>query len=264
MKKFSIFMLISLIFIISCQGSFIYHPEKSLHRNPDHINLPYESVDFYAADSISLHGWYVPSVRERGVVLFCHGNGGNISHRLDTIRILNNLGFTVFIFDYRGYGKSNGTPTEEGTYLDAMAAWNYLREIKGIPAEKIIVHGRSLGGAIAVWLAANSEPAALIVESSFTSAVDVAKSMTPFQLFSWVVTYRYSAVDYIKDVKCPILVIHSQDDRLIPFELGRNLYLAAPGFSEFVEIQGGHNSGFLVSKEIYTSGLDKFFKSAGF
>ena len=264
MKKFSIFILISLIFIISCQGSFIYHPDKKLNRNPDHINLPYESVDFYAADSIYLHGWYVPSVRERGVVLFCHGNGGNISHRLDTIQILNRLGFTVFIFDYRGYGKSNGTPTEEGTYLDAMAAWNYLREIKGIPAEKIIVQGRSLGGAIAVWLAANSEPAALIVESSFTSAVDVAKTMPPFNLFSWVITYKYSAVDHIKDVKCPILVIHSRDDRLIPFELGRNLYSAAPGVPEFLEIHGGHNSGFLVSKEVYSAGLNKFLGQAGF
>ncbi len=264
MKKFNHLIIISFFFVLSCQGSFIYHPEKSLHRNPEDINLSYESVDFNAADNTSLHGWYIPTDDERGVILFCHGNGGNISHRLDTIRILNNLGFTVFIFDYRGYGKSSGKPDEDGTYLDALAAWNYLKEIKGIPAEKIIVHGRSLGGAIAVWLAANSEPAALIVESSFTSAVDVAKTMTPFQLFSWVITYRYSAVDYIKDVKCPILVIHSRDDRLIPFELGRNLYLAAPGFPEFLEIQGGHNSGFIISKEVYIQGLDKFFKSAGF
>lgn len=263
MKKLYVLVIISFLFL-SCQGSFIYHPEKALHRNPGDINLQYESIDFNAADGISLHGWYIPSADKRGVVLFCHGNGGNISHRLDTIRMLNNLGFAVFIFDYRGYGKSSGKPDEDGTYLDALAAWTYLKEIKKIPAEKIIVHGRSLGGAIAVWLAANAEPAALIVESSFTSAIDVAKSMTPFQFFTWIITYKYSAVDHIKKVKCPILIIHSRDDRLIPFELGRNLYLAAPGSPEFLEIQGGHNNGFIISSEVYIPGLDNFLKRSGF
>jgi fermentation-respiration switch protein FrsA (DUF1100 family) len=246
------------LFFISCQGTFLYYPAKSLHVNPGNISLQYESVDFNASDGISLHGWYIPAEKQRGVVLFCHGNGGNISHRLDTIKVLNELKLSVFIFDYRGYGKSGGTPTEKGTYNDAMAAWKYLRESKGIPAEKIIVHGRSLGGAIAVWLASETNPAALIVESSFTSIVDVALTMNLVRHFSGIITYKYSAVDYIKKVKCPILVIHSKDDRLIVYSLGRKLYDAAPGNPRFLEIRGSHNRGFIESYDVYKMGIDKF------
>ena len=255
-RRIPVFLLF--LFLISCQGSFLYHPSKSLNMNPVNINLLFESVDFKTSDDVSLHGWYVPAQNHRGVVLFCHGNGGNISNRLDTIKVLNELNLTVFIFDYRGYGKSSGTPTEEGTYADAMAAWEYLRESKGIPAEKIIVHGRSLGGAIAVWLASETDPAALVVESSFTSAVDVAETMTLVKYFSGIITYKYSAVDYIRKVKCPILVIHSRDDRLIDFSLGERLYNAAPGSPGFLEIKGDHNSGFIESYETYKKGLNKF------
>jgi pimeloyl-ACP methyl ester carboxylesterase len=244
--------------LISCQGSFLYHPSRVLDNNPESINLSYESVDFNASDGTNLHGWYIPAEKHRGVVLFCHGNGGNISHRLDTIKVLNELKLSVFIFDYRGYGRSSGTPTEKGTYKDAMAAWKYLREAKAVPSEKIIVHGRSLGGAIAVWLASETNPAALIVESSFTSTVDVARTMNLVRHFSGIITYKYPAIDYIKKVKCPIMVIHSRDDRLIVYSLGRKLYDAAPGNPGFLEIKGGHNTGFIESYDVYKNGLDMF------
>ncbi len=255
-KRIPVFLLF--LFLISCQGTFLYHPAKSLNMSPENINLQYESVDLKTSDGISIHGWYIPAQKQRGVVLFCHGNGGNISHRLDTIKVLNELKLSVFIFDYRGYGKSTGTPTEKGTYNDAMAAWKYLRETKGISSEKIIVHGRSLGGAIAVWLASQTDPAALIVESSFTSTVDVARTMNLVKHFTGIITYKYPAIDYIKKVKCPIMVIHSKDDRLIVYSLGRKLYDAAPGNPRFLEIKGGHNSGFIESYEVYKTGLDKF------
>lgn len=253
---FSVFLV-----LVSCQGSFLYHPSKSLRHDPGDINLSYESIDLKTSDGVSIHGWYVPGKDRRGVVLFCHGNGGNISHRLDTIKVLNGLGLSVFIFDYRGYGKSSGKPTERGTYNDAMAAWNYLRGVKKIPSGKIIIHGRSLGGAVAVWLASETDPAALIVESSFTSTVDVARTMTVLRHFTGIITYKYSAVDYIKKVKCPILVIHSRDDSLIDFSLGRKLFESAPGNPRFLEISGDHNSGFIKSQEVYTKGMDEFISA---
>ncbi len=162
------------------QSSLIYYPNmpgRALVATPQQIGLRYEDVDFVSEDGVGLHGWFIPADNARGSLLFFHGNAGNISHRLDSIAIFNALGLDVFIFDYRGYGQSQGRTTEAGTYRDAEAAWRYLTETRGVDAGDIVVFGRSLGSSIAAWLASRQRPAGLIVESSFSSVPSMARRL---------------------------------------------------------------------------------------
>ncbi len=193
-------------------------------------------------------------------VLFCHGNGGNIMHRLDSINIFYNLGLSCFIFDYRGYGSSEGKPNEEGTYLDVMAAYQWLTEEKKISPEDIIIFGRSLGGSIAAQLARKVEARSLIIESGFTSYVDIGRKFYPYMPVRWFARFSYKTIDYLSDVRCPVMIIHSRNDDVVPFEFGLELYEAANEPKEFVEIFGSHNDGFLVSGEIYKKAWTKWLK----
>ena len=181
-------------------------------------------------------------------------------HSLDTINILYNLGLNCFIFDYHGYGSSEGKPSEEGTYLDAKAAYKWLTEEKEISADDIIVFGRSLGGSIAAQLASEVKVGALIIESAFTSYVNIGRKFYPYMPVRWFARFSYRTVDYVKDVHCPVMIIHSRNDETIPFEFGLELYEAANEPKEFVEIFCSHNDGFLVSSEIYKSAWTKWLK----
>lgn len=240
------------------QSHLIYYPQAEIMATPKSINLSYQAVSFAAEDGVKLSGWFIPARRPRGVVLFCHGNAGNISHRLDSIQVFNHLGLSVFIFDYRGYGQSEGKPTEKGTYLDAEAAWRYLVEERQVAPAEIIIFGRSLGGAIAAHLAQRHTPKALILESSFTSIRDMAAVIYPFLPVRLLVRFHYHTIAYLKEVNCPLLIIHSPDDDLIPFRQGRRLFEAAGEPKEFLEISGSHNEGFLQSAKGYEKGLAKF------
>jgi fermentation-respiration switch protein FrsA (DUF1100 family) len=233
-------------------------PGRHYVQVPADIGLRYETVRITTADGITLAGWFVPVDKARRVVLFFHGNAGNISHRLDTIRIFNSLGLDTLIIDYRGYGSSTGTPTEAGTYLDAQAAWHYLVEERRFSPHDIIVFGRSLGGAVAVHLASQQKPAALIAESTFTSVSDLAAELYPWLPARWLCRFRYNSLQKIRYVTCPVLVVHSPQDEIIPASHGRMIFSAARGPKEFLEISGSHDTGFLTSGEIYTSGLDHF------
>ena len=162
------------VLLMVFQSRFIYFPERAIYANPDEIGLSYEAVSFEASDEVGLVGWFVPAEQSRGVVLFCHGNAGNISHRLESIQAFNRLGLDTFIFDYRGYGRSEGRTTERGTYRDAEAAWRYLVEGRQVDPSQMVIFGRSLGGTIAAWLVQERPPKALILESTFTSVPDMA------------------------------------------------------------------------------------------
>lgn len=242
------------------QSGLLYWPVREVASDPGELRLAFESVSFRSADGVLLTGWYVPAQNSDFTLLFCHGNGGNISHRLDSINIFHNLGLNCFIFDYRGYGESEGKPTEEGTYADAGAAYKWLIEEKNISAEDIIIFGRSLGGAVAARLASEVEAAALVVEGSFTSYVDMGRRFYPYMPVRLLAKFSYSTIDYIGDVDYPVMIIHSRDDELVPFEFGQQLYEAANEPKEFVEISGGHNDGFLVSGEVYNKALGKWLK----
>lgn len=235
------------------QSKFLYCPVRTVSYSPEELGLGYEEVTLIASDGVKLNGWYIPAANAKFTVLFLHGNGGNIMHRLDSIQQFCNLRLNCFIIDYRGYGKSEGKPTEQGTYLDASAAYKWLIKEKKIKREDMIIFGRSLGGSIAAELAGKVEAASLVVESSFTSYVAMGKKFYWYMPVKWFARYRYNTLEYIKAVKCPVMVIHSPDDDIIPFEFGRQLYIAADEPKKFVEISGGHNDGFLVSAELYKS-----------
>jgi fermentation-respiration switch protein FrsA (DUF1100 family) len=254
-------VLVLLIYIF--QGRLLFLPDfggRGLDATPAALGFEFDEVRFTTHDGVSLHGWFIPSPNGSGVVLFCHGNAGNISHRLDSIRIFRDLGLSVFIFDYRGYGLSGGRPTEQGTYRDAAAAWSYLVEQRGIAADRIVVFGRSLGAAIAAHLAQSARPAALILESTFASVPDVAAAHYWFLPVRWLSRFEYATAEYVRHVDVPTLVVHSPDDEINPIEQGREVFRQVRGPKEFLEILGDHNSGFLLSGARYTQGLRQFLR----
>jgi len=240
------------------QPKFLYRPVRQVTYTPDELGIKFENIMFKTSDNVQLNGWYIPAEGAEFTILFCHGNGGNIMHRLDSINMFKDMGLNCFIFDYRGYGNSEGKPAEEGTYLDALAAYKWLTGHKKIPAENIIIFGRSLGAAIAAQLASKTDAKALVIESAFTSYVDIGKKFYPYMPVKLFARYRYPAIDYIKKVNRPVMVIHSRGDDTIPFEFGLELYQAANEPKEFVEIYGKHNDAFLVSGEIYKKGWEKW------
>jgi fermentation-respiration switch protein FrsA (DUF1100 family) len=242
------------------QTSFLYSPVRPVPYNPSDINLPFENVRFETKDRLKLSAWYIPAEKADFTVLFCHGNGGNMTHRLDSINILNELGLNCFIFDYRGYGESEGRPSETGTYYDAEAAYKWLTQKKKIPPENIILFGRSLGGSIAAYLAAKVKAKALIIESSFTSYIDIGKKFYPYMPVRLAARFSYPTIDYIRSINLPVMIIHSRNDEVIPFEFGLILYDAANEPKEFIEISGSHNDGFLFSGEVYRNAWSDWLK----
>lgn len=241
----------------------MYYPTRPLEATPDQAGMEYEDLHLTASDGVRLHGWWVPAEADRGTVLFCHGNAGNISHRLDSVAVFHRLGLNVLIFDYRGFGHSEGTPDEEGTYRDAEAAYRYLREERGIGPDRIVIFGRSLGGAVAIELAGRVEAAGLIGESTFTSTVEMGKLIYPFLPIRLMVRNRYDSLSKVGNLKLPALFIHSPDDELVPFDHGRRLYLAAAAPKEFLSLRGGHGDGFLVTGPAYPEGIDSFLRNIG-
>ncbi|HSF47562.1 MAG TPA: alpha/beta hydrolase [Burkholderiales bacterium] len=236
-------------------------PSRSIIATPQDIGLSYERVSLETEDGLRLQGWFIPAPEARGVLLFLHGNAGNISHRLDSIRIFHKLRLSVLIFDYRGYGESEGEPSELGTYLDAEAAWRHLTQDRGVSADKIVLFGRSLGASIAAYLASRLEPAALIVESTFTSVPDLAQELYPFLPARWLSRFRYDTREYLRATSRPVLIVHSPNDEIIPYAHGEALYAAAASPKHLLKIHGGHNDGFLASGAAYVCGLDRFLKS---
>ena len=232
-------------------------PGRSLERTPAHIGAEFRDVSIETADGVRLHGWYVPGDSDR-VLLFFHGNAGNISHRLESIRQFLQLGLSVLIIDYRGYGQSEGRTTEQGIYQDAEAAWRYLTETNRIPAGRIIVFGRSMGASAAAYLAARHRPLALVIESSFTSVPDIAREYYPWLPVRWLSRLRHSAEEFVRQSKSPVLVIHSRDDEIVPLRHGQAIFAAAGEPKVFVEIRGTHNDAFLRDEQNYLAGLRSF------
>jgi len=256
--------VVLIVLVLLFQSHFIFFPERNIVATPEQIGLTFEDVAFLTEDGHILSGWFIPTEEPKGVLLFCHGNAGNISHRLDSIILFHYLGLSTFIFDYRGYGRSRGKITETGTYTDAEAAWRYLVKVRRIPPNEIIIFGRSLGGAVASKLAKNHKPKGLIVESTFTSIPDIAAEIYPFLPVRILTRFTYATIENIKDVRCPVLVVHSRDDDIIPFAHGRRIFEAAQKPKEFLEIKGSHNEGFLVTGPRYRAGLESFIMRLSF
>lgn len=239
---------------MQAEGS-IFYPEKELSGEPGDLGLPFDDVYFRMADALKLHGWYVPGNR-RETLLWCHGNAGNISDRLDLMKLLHDkVGVNIFIFDYRGYGKSQGRPTEEGTYRDAQGALDYLRSRPEVDQDAIVIFGQSLGGAIAVDLACRNRCLGLILESTFTSLVDI------FEMPPEACHVKYDSYSKIKRIHVPLLVLHGDHDDVVPFESGYMLYKAANEPKKFCAIAGAlHNDTYIVGGEAYFAAINEFIE----
>ena len=251
-------VLVTAVYLM--QGRMLYLPGvpgRTLTMTPSDAGMDYEDVSIETSDGIRLHGWYIPG-RSNRVLLFFHGNAGNISHRLLSIRQFHELGLSVLIIDYRGYGQSGGGITEAGIYKDADAAWLYLTQARGVADSNIVVFGRSLGASVAARLAAKQRPLGLVLESSFTSVPDIAQELYPWLPARWLSRLQHATRDYVTEVGCPVLVIHSREDEIIPFHHGEAIYEAAPEPRTLLELKGTHNDAFVRDERVYLAGLRNF------
>lgn len=248
------------LWLLVFQSNLVFYPEidREVAATPALAKLQYEDLHLKTADGIDLHGWYVPALQPRGTVLFLHGNAGNISHRLDSIEMFYRLGYSTLIFDYRGYGNSGGKPTEQGTYRDAEAAWRYLTGQRHIPECRIVLFGESMGGAVAAWMAARQNPAALVISSGFTSVPDLGQQLYPYLPVRLLARIRYDTRESLRSVTAPVLIAHSKEDDIIPYGHGRALFAAANPPKQFLDLAGGHNDGFIFMRETWVKALGDF------
>lgn len=251
------------LFIKYVEKRNTFFPMKKVDFTPRHIDLSYEDINFRTSDGLTLNGWFVPAKKARATVLFFHGNAGNMSHRVEVVDILHKAGLNIFIFDYRGYGKSEGTPSEKGTYIDTSAAYDYLIKRDDVVKDAIVFYGKSLGAAIAVDAATRLEHAALIIESPFTSIRDMAKEIYPFLPSGLIVSAGYDSISKIPGISSPKLVIHSEDDEIIPYEHGKRLFNKAKEPKEFFTMRGGHNDAALLAKDEFRKAIESFLDRYG-
>jgi fermentation-respiration switch protein FrsA (DUF1100 family) len=256
--------LLAAVATSSCTG-LPFHPVKEVTLTPAAIGLAYEDMLLDTADGERIAAWFIPAAtgprpHRAGTLLFFHGNAGNMSHRLESIRIFHDLGLDTFIIDYRGFGGSTGRASVKGTLQDARAAWGWLREHKGRRPEDLVIFGRSLGGGVAADLAAEVRPSALILESTFTSLYDVAKDLFPHLPVGLFLPQDYDTPARLAGLRVPLLVAHSPEDDVVNFRLGKALYEGYSGPKTFLEMQGSHNDGFRESGNSYTDSLRDFLR----
>ncbi|HBG61444.1 MAG: hypothetical protein A2Y03_01380 [Omnitrophica WOR_2 bacterium GWF2_38_59] len=253
-----VFLVLFVLYVRYLEYKSLFYPIKDVLVTPTSIGLSYENIYFKTRTGLVLNGWLVEGVpQSKAVMLFFHGNAGNIGDRLTKLKYFSQMGVNVFIIDYRGYGKSEGSPSEEGLYEDAAAAFDYIVSRKELDPEKIISYGVSLGGAVAVDLAANRKVCGLIVDSSFSNAKDMAKKILPF-IPGFIIKTKLDSLAKIKGIKYPKLFLHSPQDEVVPFVLGRKLYKAASEPKEFVELSGGHNDNHIEDEAKYKEKINLF------
>ncbi|MFQ5914490.1 MAG: alpha/beta hydrolase [Nitrospinota bacterium] len=246
---------------------FIYFPTREIFLTPAALGVPFEEVRFAAADGVSLHGWFVPAREGNGesssppapTLVWFHGNGGNLSHRVENIAVLREkVRASIFIFDYRGYGLSEGSTSEEGTYRDAEGAVRYLLSRKDVDAGRLVLFGRSLGGSVAVEEALRQPPAGLILESPFTSIADMARHHYFLPLGPLLKT-KYDTLSKITKIRAPVLILHGDRDAIVPLRMGKAVFQAAPEPKDFYVIKGAdHNDTYVSGGEPYFLRLKTF------
>lgn len=235
----------------------VFFPTKGLEFTPQDIGVRFEDAYIQTEDGLKVNGWFIPRDNAKYTLLFLHGNAGNIGHRLEKIRMLRDVGLDIFIIDYRGYGRSQGRPSEKGIYLDAAAAYAYLVNTRKVLPQQIILYGESLGTTAVINLAAASEVKAIILEGAFSSGQDIAKVVFPF-MPGFLFRGKYDSLAKIAKVRAAKLFLHSRQDEIVPFGLAQKLYTAAPAPKHFVEIQGNHNNSFLDTEKEYISAIASF------
>lgn len=250
--------------LTALQRRMLYLPERTMVAGPrDYGFDDYEEVRIVTEDAVALHAWWLPAAGARRTALFLHGNAGNVSYWAGVARDLGEAGWNTLLLDYRGYGRSEGEPSEEGTYRDARAAWRWLVETRGLDPSQVVVVGRSLGGGVATWLAENHPMAGLVLESTFTSVADVVARIWPVPGIRSIVTLGYPSIERMPRLVVPLLVVHGRDDELVPFDHGRALFEAAGGPKRFVELRGGHNDATAIDRATYVAALREFEAGLG-
>lgn len=239
-------------------NSLLYFPSRAIAETPGDAGLHYRDLALETEDGERLHGWWINARSAPvGHVLLCHGNAGNVGERILHASLLTAAGFDVLLFDYRGYGRSSGRPSEQGTYRDARSALACMLRQPGVDASRVLYLGESLGGAVAVELALAHPPAGLVLLSTFTSVRDMSRAHYPF-IPAGVVPDAYPSLRRIRDLRTPLLVLHGAGDDIVPLSHGRSLFEAAPGPKRMRVFPGvGHNdlaslAGASLAKEIAT------------
>lgn len=259
---FTVFGLsIVLVMLWRFEHSQVYHPDRVVTPTREALGRPSEDVWFTAEDGTRLNGWFYPHERmnEPGAVavLYCHGNAGNISHRVYTCGAMLEAGASVLVFDYRGYGASAGRPSEAGTYQDAQAAFRWLRA-RGFT--RVVAFGESLGGGVASELALREDLAGLILQSTFTSIADVGAELFPWLPVRWMARIKYDTRSKLGRVNVPVMIMHSRGDTLIRYHHAEQNFAAAREPKLLWEIKGDHNDA-LDDKEVFVQGLERFIDS---
>jgi len=258
LTRFVVILLSTMLFVsgwmLMFEDQYIYYPTKEIDHTPATYGLKFQNIHLTTEDGVVLHGWLMPHAKARFTLLHFHGNAGNISHRLHLYEQWHRMGISLLAIDYRGYGKSEGAPSEAGFYSDGRAAWKELVKRQNIPASQIIISGRSLGCAVAAKLATETKPAALVLETPFTNIPDMAAEHYP-----WIVPIQYLArtqfdtLDLIAQVKTPTMVITAQNDELVPEAMSEKIYAAAHQPKQLVTLSGSHNDFDISSSSTYTT-----------
>jgi len=235
----------------------IYFPQKAIEVYPSDAGVEFEEVNLKTQDGVLINGWFIPQDKARYTLLFLHGNAGNISYRLEKINLLQSCGANVFIIDYRGFGKSQGRPSEKGFYLDARAAYDYLLSGRNILPGQIILYGESMGTAVSVDLASREKVGGVILEGAFSCGRDMARIIYPF-MPPFVFSDSFNSLKKIKNVRAPKLFLHSKDDEIVPFLLAQKLYNASFEPKKFQELKGNHNNLFIESGGEYVDAVSSF------
>lgn len=249
-----------LVLVFLFQSHLVFFPGTGREAvlTPQSYGMRFEPLQIRTADGETLDAWWVPAEDARGVVLFFHGNAGNISHRLDYLQMFHRLRYSTLIVDYRGYGRSTGTPSEAGTYRDAEAAWDYLRHARLAQPRDVVIAGESLGGAVATWLAAKVGPRAVVLFSTFTSVNDLGAQVYWFLPVRLLSRIGYDNRENLKRIRAPVFIAHSRDDDIVPYAHGKRLFEAAGEPKAFLEMRGGHNDGFIFTQPEWVAELAAF------
>ena len=255
------FILTYAAFLLLFENKIIFHPSPYPDGfwNPTSLGVPAQDIYFESEDGVKLHAWFIPAPNAVATLLWFHGNAGNLSHRLDNIQRLKRLNLNIFIFDYRGYGRSEGTPDEKGIYKDSRAAYKQVLAMDGVSVDSLFFFGRSLGGVCAVETAMNHPARGLILESVFTNSADMSRTVFPLIPLGWAVRSKLDAVGKVPHLKLAKLFLHGTRDEIVPYDLGRKLFEKAGDPKEFYAIEGaGHNDTYILGGVGYFDALNRF------
>jgi len=249
------------LLLVFLEKKLIYYPAATVDVTPKELGLPFEEVEIDVEPGVKLHGWLIKAAKEPGVatVLFSHGNAGNIADRLDRVLRLRDLGVDFLLYDYRGYGRSTGSPDEEGTYRDGRAAYDYLVKVRGVDPSRLVLMGESLGCAISVQLAIERRAAGLVIEAPFASIAQMAGAIYPFLPLGPFIRTRYENEKKVAQLKMPLFVVQGTQDEVIPVAQGKMVFDAAPQPKQYLAVEGAHhNDVYVVGGAGYRNALRDF------